>query len=57
MYKVNGFELVHEGILYLIKAILMRKNDKSSADTNTSLNDNDFIEIITIFSLSIEFIK
>jgi hypothetical protein len=59
-FKIHGFDQLHEAILFLIKSILIRKSEKSSKDkedNKNSLNDADFVEIITIFSYALEFIR
>ena len=57
-FKLNGFDQLHEAVLFLIKSILIRKSEKTTKDDNkNSLNDSDFIEIITIFSYALEYIR
>ena len=57
-FKLNGFDQLHEAVLYIIKSILIRKSDKTTKEENkNTLNDNDFVEIITIFSHGLDFIR
>ena len=57
-FKLNGFDQLHEASLFLLKSILIRKSEKKPKDdTKSCLSDNDFVEIITIFSLAFDFIR
>ena len=58
-FKLSGFDQLHEAILFTIKSILIRKSEKTSKDENSknSLIDGDFVEIITIFSYALDFIR
>lgn len=57
-FKLHGFDQIHEAVLFLIKSILIRKSEKTIKEENkNSLNDSDFIEIITIFSYGLDFIR
>ncbi len=71
IFKMNGFDQIHELIMQLIKSILIKKNEKSSIKKNLSyvtdnmvtntpsfnITDDEFIEIITIFSLALQFMR
>jgi hypothetical protein len=59
MFKLNGFDLVHEAIIYLTKAVLV-KNSTLSQKTNSPNNllvDEDYSEMIIIFAAAITYIR
>jgi hypothetical protein len=57
-FKVNGFDLIHDSTISLIKAILIKKssNDNKTALTLT-LHDSDYSEIIQVFVSAVILIR
>jgi hypothetical protein len=58
-FKMNGYDQIHDATFNLIKAILIKKSDsiQNSDSSSNSLNDEDFVELIAIFSVSFQLIK
>ncbi len=70
IFKMNGFDQIHEVIISLLKQILTKKieqskninmNIRSSLDSmrdgSSTISDEDFVEIIIISSLSFQFMR
>ena len=73
IFKMNGFDQIHELIMQLIKSILIKKNEKynnkknnnsyitdntvTNQNSSFNISDDEFIEIITIFSLALQFMR
>lgn len=67
IFKMNGFDQIHESIINLLKGILLKKTDKVMArnDKNknnkpvqtSNISDEEYNEIITIFSYALIFLR
>jgi hypothetical protein len=62
IFKLNGFEQIHEVILHLVKGILFKKNEQNknineSGTNTTSITDEEYNEIITVFSVALQFMR
>ena len=63
-FRMNGFEGCHESIIYLIKAVLVKKSIAPSTKSpqietagGTGLVDSDYSEMIIIFSSAVTLIR
>jgi hypothetical protein len=63
IFKMNGFDQIHEVILHLVKGILMKKNDQIKKGVNdtslgtTNITDDDYVEMITLFSIALQLMR
>jgi hypothetical protein len=59
IFKMNGFDQIHEVILHLVKSMLIKKNEHvKKGDTGvTNISDDEYTEIITIFSIALQFMR
>lgn len=55
-FRHSGFETIHENIIYFLKAALVKKSSSKNQNSK-ALDDNDYAEMICIFSNAVKFIK
>jgi hypothetical protein len=58
IFKMNGFDQIHEVILHLVKGMLVKKNEQIKKDIHiTNISDDEYTEIISIFSVALQFMR
>ena len=55
-FRTNGFEQIHETLLYIIKNILAKKLE-NQPNQEEAVNDEDFKEVMILLASALEFIK
>jgi hypothetical protein len=56
-FKTNGFDIIHDSIIGLIKAILVKKSATANKSMTLTLDDSDYANIILIFIFAVNLIK
>lgn len=54
-FRSNGFEQIHETLIYILKNLLAKRENDSNKEE--PISDEEFKEIIVILALALEFIK
>jgi hypothetical protein len=58
-FRINGFDIIHDSTINLIKAILIKKSSNASRQNSATLtlDDRDYKEVVIVFGCAISLIR